>query len=299
MRLREWGAGILVALWLLATPHSAAAWGDEGHKVIALIAQAYLEPDVRKTVNAILAADTETLTAHDIASEATWADKLRERNKAGARERTRQWHFVDIEIDAPDLDYACFGHPQLSVGVPASRGPADDCVVDKIEEFAAELRNPSTKPEERLVALKFLLHLVGDLHQPLHASDAHDRGGNEKRVSAAGSKAGNLHRYWDTVFVSQLGPDAKTIASELLIHISPSQAQIWMQGAVSGWAMESFQVAKQDAYGLLPQPSKRHSYRLTADYLAMARQDVAIQLSRAGVRLALILNRSLSNHHPD
>jgi hypothetical protein len=109
------------------------------------------------------------------------------------------------------------------------------------------------------VALKLVLHLVGDLHQPLHASDANDRGSNNKRVSAPGFKAGNLHHYWDTAFVDQLGPNVRMIASDLIGHITESQAQTWMQGTVSDWAMESFQIAKRDAYGQLPRPPKRGS----------------------------------------
>lgn len=193
----------------LAAACPAFAWGDQGHEVIALIAQSYLEPGVRRQVNALLSADTDTLTAHDIASEATWADKYRGSNEDGARERTREWHFVDIEIDGPDLDQACFGHPKPPPGVRASKGPAHDCVVDKIEEFSAELASPNTSPEERIVALKFLLHFVGDVHQPLHAADKHDRGGNDDRVSAPGFKAGNLHHFWDTEFIQQLGPDRR------------------------------------------------------------------------------------------
>jgi S1/P1 Nuclease len=273
-------------------PRQAVAWGDEGHEVVALIAQAYLAPDVRKKVDALLAADTDPLTAHDIASEATWADKLRESNEGGVRERTRQWHFVDIEIDAANLDQACFGHPRIPSGTPASRGPADDCIVDKIEEFAGELRGSQTKPEERIIALKFLLHLVGDVHQPLHAADTGDRGGNTKRASALGFKAGNLHRFWDTEFVERLGPDPKTIASDLIDDISEAQVHAWSQGTASDWAMETFEVAKRDAYGRLPKPSKRRSYRLTEGYVAVAVRDVADQLSKSGVRLAMLLNQA-------
>ena len=123
----------------IAQPRAALAWGDDGDKVVALIAQSFLEKDVRKRVNALLSADTDSFTAHDIASAATWADKYPDSNIDGARLKTRQWHFVDIEITAPDLDKACFNHPSLPSGTVAPDGPADDCVVDKIEQVAAEL----------------------------------------------------------------------------------------------------------------------------------------------------------------
>lgn len=275
----------------------ALCWGDEGHEIVALVAQGFLDPDARSKVNGLLATDTDSLTPHDIASEATWADKYRDENLKGSRERTREWHFVDIEITNPDLDGACFGHPPTPGGTAASNGPAQDCVVDKVEEFAAELSNPATDPEERIIALKFLLHFVGDLHQPLHSSDDNDRGGNDKRVSAPGFKAGNLHHFWDTEFVHQLGPDARSIASDLIGHITKAQEQAWSKGTPADWAQDSFQIARSDSYGQLPEPSAHGTYRLTDEYISMATQDVAVQLSKAGVRLAFILNKSLGQSH--
>jgi hypothetical protein len=269
------------------------AWGDEGHEVIALVAQSRLDPVARKHVGALLAADTDTLTEPNIASAATWADKFRDTDRNGARRNTGRWHFVDLELTAPDLNQACFGRPALPAGTLASNGPAQDCIVDKIEEFAAELTNPSTDPAERVVALKFLLHLVGDLHQPLHAADDHDRGGNDKRVSAAGLHGATLHHYWDTEFVEQLGPNPQPIAALLITRISAADATRWAQGNPADWAMESFNVAKADAYGRLPAPGARGRYRLTDAYVAVADRDVAMQLSKAGVRLAVMLNRAI------
>ena len=139
---------VLVLNALLSFP--ASAWGDEGHEVVALIAQAHLDPAVQKRVNALLGADTDSLTAHDIAAEATWADKLCESGGNGVRQMTRQWHYIDIEIIAPDLDRACFDHPSVPPGTPASKSPARDCIVDKIQEFPAEVSSPATDPEDRL-----------------------------------------------------------------------------------------------------------------------------------------------------
>jgi len=150
----------------------------------------------------------------------------------------------------------------------------------------------SLNRSRRAGRLKFVLHFVGDLHQPLHSSDDHDRGGNDKRVSAAGFRAGNLHHYWDTEFVDQLGPDAKTIASDLIGHITRDQVMQWRAGDVPDWAQESFRIAKSDAYGQLPEPNARGSFRLSDDYVTEATQDVSLQLSKAGVRLALILNNA-------
>jgi hypothetical protein len=125
-------------------------------------------------------------------------------------------------------------------------------MASRAREFAAELANPATGPEEQIVALKFLLHFVGDLHQPLHASDDNDRGGNDKPVSAARFKPGNLHHFRDTAFVGRLGPNAGTIAANLLGHLSEDAAQAWSRGVPSDWALETFRMGRDDAYGQLP-----------------------------------------------
>jgi hypothetical protein len=287
--------GLFVFCIALA-PRPAFAWGDEGHEIIALVAERFLDPAVRERIAAMLAADTDHLTAHDIASEATWADRYRDSDRRGSGQhygQTYQWHFVDIELGDPNLDRACFGHPPLPAGTVASNGPAQACVVDKIEQFAAELADPRTDPEERLVALKFILHLVGDLHQPLHAADDHDAGGNRKRVTADGFRPGNLHHFWDTEWVRRLGDDPREIANALTAAVSDEQRQVWSRGTVSDWAMESFAVARKDAYGLLPEPSTRGFYVLDARYIEAAVRDVQAQLSRAGVRLAVVFNKVL------
>ena len=147
-------APLFLALFAVAliNPHRATAWGDEGHKVIALIAEHYLDPAVRAKVGTLLAADTDPLAGHDIASEATWADKYRDSDRHTTKIRydaTWRWHFVDIELSQPDLAAACFGHPPLPPGVPASKGPPQACVVDKIDQFAAELGNQVTSASEQ------------------------------------------------------------------------------------------------------------------------------------------------------
>jgi hypothetical protein len=281
---------------VLIKPHQATAWGDEGHKVIALLAEHYLDPPVRAKVASLLAADIDTLTDHDIASEATWADKYRDSDRDATKIRyqaTRQWHFVDIELTQPDLVAACFGHPPLPPGVPASKGPPQACVVDKINQFAAELSDPATGASEQLLALKFLLHFVGDLHQPLHAADDHDAGGNRKLVSDEGVHPGNLHHYWDVEFVERLGADPRQVAATLIGRISEPQQKEWSTRVPADWAMEAFALARRDAYGLLPRPGDQSTYTLPPAYMEQAERDVELQLSRAGVRLAFVLNRAI------
>ncbi len=274
----------------------ARAWGDEGHKIIALVADAMLTPSARSQVDALLALDEDPLSDHDIASAAIWADHLRDANADGARVRTRQWHFANIERQDPSLPEACFGQPKLPPAAFASRGPAQACIVDKIDQFAAELAAPDTTADERLLALKFLLHFVGDLHQPLHASDDFDRGGNDKRASAQNIRAGNLHHYWDTEFVQMLGRDPVQVAQALVPTISATDRRRWSAGTPASWALESFRSADRDAYGQLPEPTPSGSYRLTSRYVELAVSDTRLQLAKAGTRLAALLNRSLRPH---
>lgn len=280
---------LLVSL-LLVAPVSAGAWGYKGHQIVAAIARGYLTPGARAKVDALLAADTDPLTKPDMLSRATWADVYR---SAGHRE-TAEWHFVDIERDHPNLAAACFNFPQP--GGPAAAGPPEDCVVNKVNEFEAELANPATPLPERVLALKYLLHFVGDLHQPLHAADNHDKGGNCVRLALGGPRTVNLHSYWDTVLVDTLGDDPQQIADRLRSAVSASDKARWEKGDPRSWAMESFSAAKT-AYRLNPPAGcdpNSAPVAVPPGYDAAARQVVAGQLERAGIRLAALLNRALS-----
>lgn len=290
--------GSMVTLSCVTTP--AFAWGDEGHEVVGLIAKHYLDPAVAAKVNTLLAGDTTQLTTtKNIDSEATWADHYRAKDTANYNQ-THNWHFVDLEIAGPpDLKAACFGEPPLK-GATAFNGPPNDCVVDKINEFVAELRDPATSQQERLFALQFILHFVGDLHQPLHSSDANDRGGNDKKVQAvpalpksAGKSSGELHGFWDTQFVAVQGKSAATVANTLIGNITDAKRQQWSSGTANDWAIETYAVSKVNAYGPLPAPGASGIYTLPATYVKNAKSVVANQLSKAGVRLAFVLNDAL------
>lgn len=289
--------GVACLLYLFCITAPAYAWGDEGHEVIGLIADHYLEPAVRAKVNAILAEDKTNLTSStQIDQEATWADKFRDADRNTTKvhyNQTRNWHFVDLELEGPDLQTACFGRPVLPKETPASLGPADDCVVDKIDEFTAELEKSTTSKQERRLALEFLLHFVGDIHQPLHAGDDHDRGGNLKIVTAPGIAPNNLHHDWDTEFVARLGSNATTIAQQLIATITDAQRAQWATGTAADWARESFGVAKAHAYGLLPAADSPNHYQLSAAYVSDATNVTQEQLSKSGVRLAFVLNHAL------
>jgi hypothetical protein len=288
--------GLFSLLLLLCASQQALSWGDDGHKTVALIAQQCFTPVAKSQVSAMLAADTDPLTQHDLASEATWADKYREHHP-----ETANWHFTDIEISNPDLTAACFGRNPLAAGKLASNGPANACAVDKIEQFEAELSARDTDAEERLFALKFILHFVGDIHQPLHSSDNHDRGGNDVKVIVDGfahKSRDELHGFWDTQFVDGIATPPAALAKQLLAEITPEDASTWAAGSPDDWAMEAFNVARSDTYGS-PPLSKDELQHLDANYVDTAEVDVRLQLSRAGIRLAYVLNKSLGSEQAD
>ncbi len=297
MRTSPWLLLIPILAGSLLAPTPASAWGDEGHKVISLVAYAHLTPATKAAVDQLLQADTDALTEPDIASRATWADKFRDSDRNTTRTRyrlTRAWHFVDIELDQPVLATACAGHPPATT--PASQGPAEACVVDRIEAFAAELRDlPATSPE-RLIAFKFVLHLVGDVHQPLHAADNHDAGGNGELVLFDQRGIGRkLHAYWDSTVVRKLGSSPARIAAALDERLG-AQCPGWSRGTAAEWAMESFGVARDFVYRLgEPTVDDRDqpAYRLTPTYQERAKEVVAEQLEKAGCRLAFVLNQAL------
>lgn len=145
-RVRAVRAGFAFAACALLHPVPALAWGDEGHRIVGRIAVPLLTPAARVQVDALLAADEDTLTAPDFVSRTVWADRWRDSDRKSTKVRysaTEQWHFVDIEIARPDLSDACAGRKPLPPGTSASQGPARDCVVDKVEQFAAELADTS------------------------------------------------------------------------------------------------------------------------------------------------------------
>ena len=280
---------LIGAVSALGFPAGAFAWGFEGHQIVAAIARGLLAPEVRAKVDQMLSADQDTLTAHDMLNESTWADRYRNDHK-----ETSEWHFVDIELDHPDLKSACYDFP--AAGPLASQGPAHDCIVNKITEFSQELADPATPAAERLLALKFLLHFVGDIHQPLHAVDNHDKGGNCVLLSLGGPRTLNLHAYWDTTVIEGMGADPQAIAQTLAAHITPDNKATWEKGDPSSWALESFDLARTVAYTVGSRPGcapDSAPVSLPAGYEQTARDAITIQLEKAGVRLAAVLNHAL------
>ena len=305
------GAGALMLACLSAG--RALAWSDEGHEVVAIIAKTYLaanSPATLSRVEPLLASDASKLTAHDIGAEAIWADKFRDSDRDTTKVNYRQthnWHYININVadPAPDEKTACSNYPQLPAGRPASLGDPTDCVVDKIVQFEDELSSPATSAAERVLALKFLLHFVGDLHQPLHSAErGNDQGGANTGVIWAGLKTPeSLRAVWNDDSVAAWGANADVAAAKLYSLITPAEVSLARSGRPSDWAAEAWRVAKVTAYALpsreegtyVPpgQSTPRPYYLLPDSYPADVKEVAGKQLRLAGLRLAWVLEQDM------
>jgi S1/P1 Nuclease len=266
--MRHLFAAVVFSLLL---PAHAFAWGYTGHQVIAEIAEQFLEPETAHRVRYLLAIENVTT----LAEVSKWADQIRLQHP-----ETRPWHYVNIpvhpsagEIDGYDPERDC---------------PQDDCVVARIELFKRTLLDQQAPERQRLEALKYLVHLIGDIHQPLHASNNNDRGGNNVVVTFMGHQT-NLHAVWDTgIIEAAVKGDERGYALQLAQKITDDERTLWSSDDPVLWANESYQIAARMIYGEL-----QHQGILPDIYQAQALLIVNQQLGRAGVRLAKVLNEVL------
>ena len=256
----------LAVITLVAGCLPTFAWGPEGHSLVARIADAQPTPAARARVAAILGSDSS------MASIASWADQVRP-----SRAATAPWHYVDIPIDQPHLDMArdC---------------PKGDCVLAKIEEFRKALNDPAIVPAERREDLMFLIHFVGDMHQPLHCSDNQDKGGNDVKVEFHG-KPTNLHSLWDSGLLSRMGTEDQLFSP--LSRESARRAGKWSKGTVDDWAEGAHKAAQKTVYGRLPKVAAGTPVPIDAAYEKKADPLIREQIEKAGARLAAVLNTAL------
>jgi hypothetical protein len=256
------------------------AWGPQGHRLVAIVATNHLTPAARQNVQRLLGDES-------LADVAVWADDYLRGNN-----QTSYWHYVNIPAGARgyDRDRDCPRQPGVSAG---GRGDEwRDCVVDRIRYNGQRLADRSLDRADRAVALKFLVHLIGDLHQPFHALGV-ERGGNGIRVSVFGSPTCgypdgtrfpcNLHALWDSELIAHRKLRDRDYAAELERQIAQHR---WSgSGAVIDWAMESYALATA---ALLPERGDANE----AYYRAQISK-IDERLARGGLRLARVLNEAL------
>jgi hypothetical protein len=267
----RWSLGVWLVI-SLGTPRMWA-WGREGHKLTALVAENYLAPETRVEVEELLGKQT-------LADVASWADDYRSDHP-----ETASWHYVDIPGSAETFDRL----RDCPVSALEPRSPWRDCVTDRILYFEGRLGDTSLPPKERAMALKFLVHLIGDVHQPFHAlGDA--RGGNAITVRVMGGVPCsvahcNLHSVWDDGLIEDKGLSDKKYLSLLLEEINENHWDRMAGGSPSTWADVSHRCAvnAELADGALVSP----------EYVKEESRIVDFQLATGGLRLARVLNRIL------
>jgi hypothetical protein len=266
-----WGT-IAGALLLCGTAPQCWAWGREGHRLTALVAEQYLTPKTRAQI-------VELLHRETLADVASWADEYR-----ASHPETAKWHFVDIPKDAKfDRSRDC------PVPETDRKSPWRDCVTDRILFFEGRLGDTSLSPAERAVALKFLVHLIGDIHQPFHAL-GDDRGGNGISVTflgsgMCGSFKCNLHSVWDDSMIEAEGLSEKKYTDKLLKEIKDNNWERLAGGEPTTWANISHHYAVD---AMLP-----NGAFITHEYVAEESKIVDAELALGGLRLAHVLNRIL------
>ena len=236
--------------------NETGVWGQNGHRVVGDIASEYLNEDARKAV-------TRVLGQESLAIASTWMDEIRSDSRY---DYTSDWHWVTI----PDgMSYE-----------ETEKNPNGD-IIHAIRTITSELRSGNLSPEKEQEHLKMLIHLVGDIHMPLHVGTGKDRGGNDVRVNWF-REPSNLHSVWDSGMINQYDL-SYTELSTSINHPSDGQVAQWQQDDVLQWAKESMELRDQ-VYNL------PEDHFISYEYMYHNFDTVEHRLLQAGVRLAGVLN---------
>lgn len=256
----------LLLVFLSVMAPAAMAWGEPGHRVVAELAARQLRPAARDEVAKLLAGEPDPT----LAGVANWADELRASGTSDAR-RSRPWHFLNFK--GGNCEY-----------VPARDCPDGDCIVAAINGNFLALADRSRADAQRRDALKFLVHFIGDVHQPLHATAIDDHGGGDFQIAYHG-KGRNLHGVWDSLILRSTGLSPEATADELFRRRPlPTDPTGRSDRPAVDWAVESCQLAKT----IYPT-----SHVIADSYLRANLPVVEERLRRAGSRLADMLNYAL------
>lgn len=258
---------VALALWSL-TPASAGAWGFDGHRIVGALAESELSPAARAEVQRLLAGEPDPT----LAGIAAWADTLRD---DPTWRHTGRWHWVNLPRENP------------CTFVAERDCPGGDCVVGAIAAQRAILADRARSDAERRDALKFLVHFVGDVHQPFHAGFGFDRGGNQTQLRFD-RQGWNLHSLWDSAMVKHAGLAPEAYARQLRGGPAlPPDATLASARPEERWAIESCQAIHDHAL----YPERRTVGR---GYLEQHRPLAETRLRQAGNRLAAVLEAALA-----
>ncbi|MBU1105738.1 MAG: S1/P1 nuclease [Candidatus Riflebacteria bacterium] len=261
---RLWSYGIRLAFVLLfglGLTQTAWAWGETGHRLIARIAEKMITPSTREEIGRIL-------KGKSMAEVALWADQIKKE-----RPETAVWHYVKFS-SAREWEEST---PELG----------GSSVLSALSHLTDQLQNSGVSDSERREALMFVIHLVGDLNQPMHCAPDGDFGGNTVAVSFF-EKETNLHKVWDSCLLDELqGSENEKLAA--LEHVWGAITESERKSAdFTSWAAESNQVARWHAY-ILPE-----NHQLGDSYVRNNLRSCSRQIWLSGIRLANLLNSILN-----
>ena len=251
-------AAVAVLLALACAP-KASAWGPTGHRAVGRVAERHLSPAAARAVKDLLAPE-------QLAYVTTWSDEIRSEPEWS---KADPWHYTTVP-DGQTID-------------TATRNPAGN-VLEAIARFEKVLADGTAPRVERVQALKWLAHLIGDLHQPMHVGRGDDRGGNETVVLWFGEPS-NLHSVWDGKLVENSELSFTELA-ELVDHATPDEVRLWQATRPADWARESLEL-RGAVYAI---GDRRLSWRYVHDHWPVVQR----RILQAGVRLAATLERLLA-----
>lgn len=269
----------LLAPMLFVASTVSYALGQDGHRIVCQIAGNELSQAAQAEVDRLLSLDPNY---SELSEACLWADVVRNTT----HRQTRPWHFINLDKDDLIVDPG---------DCPVDRG----CVLHGIAVHLATLNDDGASDSDKLEALKFLGHWIGDLHQPLHISFFEDRGGNSIDIRWLDSLDTNLHSVWDTQMILTYQRDNwnsvtaaerwREFAEELTLDISYSERAAWREGAPTNWAQESYDITRDTGVLYLElDDSTRHP--LDRSYFSRNIPILKERLQQAGVRLGALLN---------
>jgi len=265
-----------VTVFALA-PAPALAWGKTGHRVVAALADAQLSGLARAHVK-------ELLGVESLDEAATWPDEMRSAPTQFWQKTATPWHYVTLN------------------GVIYDHAPSEGDALQALQRFSATLRDPNASLAEKQLALRFIVHLVGDLHQPLHVGKCCDKGGNEVKVKWFG-KDQNLHSVWDSALVDDEQLSFTELAAKLRRHTSNDDVIRWWDINPRDWISESAQI-RETVYPAMPPKGAKNKKgepavpELSYSYVYKFTPVMEQRLKQAGVRLAAYLNAIYAEPQP-
>lgn len=250
---------------LIFSPLYSFCWGVTGHRVVAEIAQNHLSVKSKKELKKLIGKES-------LAQWANWPDFIKS-DTTHTWDMTSKWHYVNIGGNHPKDEF-----------LNKLKNLQGENLYTQIGAMAAQLKDKSLPQEKRQIALRFLIHFVGDLHQPLHVGREEDRGGNDIKVSWF-DKPTNLHAVWDGSLVDFQQYSYTEYANYLDIAAT-DVVKGWQQSSLEEWFYESYTLANK-VYVSVPADGK-----LGFKYNYIFQKDLDLQLLKGGVRLAELINKA-------